>query len=472
MNDADLGYLSIGRAGELFRSGELSPVDLAGALLARGEAVQPRLSPYITRTPEIALAQARAAEALFVRGRAGTDDPALASPLLGIPVAYKDLVMTKGVRTTAGSALHEQFVSPIDATVVSRWRAAGTVMLGKLNTHEFASGLQEPGHPFPAARNPWNPAHVPGGSSSGSGTALATGLVLGAIGTDTGGSIRNPASFCAVSGLKPTYGRVSRHGVFPLSWSLDTVGPMARSVHDVALLLNPIAGHDSADPASAVAPVEDYTATLAAGVRGLRIGIPDNFFFAGAAAEVRAAVLAAATVLRDAGAELRDVHVAGAELSHSLTAIMMPEAYAYHRADLARHPHKYGRILRHRLLMGGLFSGDEYVQAQRARQIMQRSFAHVMDARNGVDLLLTPSNSQPAPTYEDGLATSMRRGGSITTAFNMTGQPSLVVPCGFSTAGLPIGLMLSGRPFEEATVLRAGHTYQQATAWHQRRPLL
>ena len=467
MQPTDLAYLSVREAGALFRSRELSPVELTRALIERTERFQEALAPYVTFMPEQSLSEACAAEAAFLEG----GDRA-SSPLLGIPVAYKDIVMTRGVRTTAGSALHETFVPEIDATVVKRWRAAGAVTMGKLITHEFALGLQPPEHAFRWARNPWNTGHIPGGSSSGSGTALAAGLVLGAIGTDTGGSIRNPASFCAISGLKPTYGRVSRHGVFTLSWTLDHVGPMARSVEDLALLLNPLAGHDPADPASAHAPVEDYTAGLARGVRGLRMGIPTNYFFDGAAEEVRAAVYGAADVFRDQGADLRELEVPRAELSPIVGVIMLSEAYAYHATDLRESPQRYGRQLRNRILMGALYSASEYIQAQRARQILRESIAAVMDRESGVDLLLTPANPEPAPTYEAGLAASMRRTRSYTSPFNLTGQPSLVVPCGLSGAGLPIGLMLSGRPFEESRTLSAGHAYQQSTDWHRRRPPL
>jgi aspartyl-tRNA(Asn)/glutamyl-tRNA(Gln) amidotransferase subunit A len=464
----DLAYLSIARVSALFRSGQLSPLELTRALIERTDRLQQSLAVYATFTPEIALAQAKAAQEAFRR----KDEALIASPLLGIPIAYKDIVMTRGVRTSGGSALHEQFVPEIDATVVRRWGAAGAVMMGKLITHEFALSLQSSDHAFRPARNPWNTAHIPGGSSSGSGAALAAGLVLGAIGTDSGGSIRNPASFCAVSGLKPTYGRVSRHGVFALSWSLDHVGPMARSVEDTALLLNALAGHDPADPASANVPVEDFTASLRRGVRGLRIGIPTNFFFDGVAGEVREAVYAAAERLSAEGADVREMEAPDAELSPSIDAIMLSEAYAYHAADLAASPEKYGTAVRNRILMGALYSANDYLQAQRARRLMQQSFAAVMRPAGGFDLLLSPSNPQPAPTYEDGLAANMRRSRSYTRAFNMTGQPSLVVPCGFSGAGLPIGLMLSGRPFEDALVLRAGHRYQQITDWHLRRPAL
>jgi Amidase len=262
----DLTYLSIAEAGALFRRRELSPVELVNALLERSEQLQETLVPYVTLTPDLARQQARAAESAFLQGES-------ASPLLGIPIAYKDIVMTKGIRTTCGSALHAAWQPTIDAAVVEKWRAAGAVMMGKLSTHEFAFGLQPPGHLLKPARNPWNPEHVPGGSSSGSGAALAAGLVLGAIGTDTGGSIRNPAAYCGITGLKPTYGRVSRYGIVTLSWSLDHAGPMARTAADVAVLLTALAGYDPRDPASAKVPAEDYTASLEQSVAGLRLAL-------------------------------------------------------------------------------------------------------------------------------------------------------------------------------------------------------
>lgn len=468
MQAVDLAYLSITEAGKLFRSKELSPVELTQALIERTDRVESALVPYVTRTSERALEQARSAEGAFRRG----DERATASPLLGIPVAYKDIVMTKGVRTTAGSALHEHLLPEVDAAAVSRWQAAGTVMMGKLSTHEFALGLQPPEHMLRPARNPWDPKRIPGGSSSGSGAALAAGLVLGAIGTDTGGSIRQPASFCGISGLKPTYGRVSRCGVFTLAWSLDHIGPMARSAEDLALLLQPLAGYDPDDPASADMPVDHYSETLSQGVRGLRIGIPSNYFFDGALDEVRSAVYAAADVLRDAGAEVREIAVPNADLFPAYGVIMNTEAYAYHAADLAELPEKYGKPLRNRLTSGGLYTSPEYVQAQRVRSIVRRSVAEVMRPGEGVDLLLNPASPEPAPEYEAALSGALARSALYSCAFNMTGMPSLVIPCAFSTAGTPIGLMLSGRPWEESVVLRAGHAYQQATDWHLRRPPL
>jgi aspartyl-tRNA(Asn)/glutamyl-tRNA(Gln) amidotransferase subunit A len=462
MQDSELAYLSITEAGALFRRHELSPVELANSLIERTRAIEETIVPYVTLTPEIALHQARAAEVEFLKGEA-------TSPLLGIPIAFKDIVMTKGVRTTCGSAVHEDWIPEIDAAVVERWRASGGVMMGKLSTHEFALGLQPPGHMLKPARNPWNPAHVPGGSSSGSGAALAAGLVFGAIGTDTGGSIRNPASYCGISGIKPTYGRVSRYGIVTLAWTLDHAGPMARSVEDLAILLNSLAGYDARDRAAANLPVSDYSASLNQGVSGLRIAVPTNYFLDEISDEQRAALDAAIEVFRGLGAKVDEVVIPNGELAGCTRAVMLPEAYAYHARDLAEVPEKYPEQLRNQFLAGALFLGSEYVQAQRAREILKDAYQQTLSTH---DLFLTASQTGDAPSYEEMIALNYRRGPSYTGAFNLTGLPSLSIPCGFSGRGLPLSIMLSGRPFDEATVLRVGHAYQGATDWHTRHPNL
>ncbi len=457
----DLSYLTAAEVGKLFRSRELSPVDLTRAHLERIDALQPRLKAFVTVTADIALHEARVAEAALLRG----DD----RPLLGVPVAYKDLYMTAGVRTTAGSLVHEHWTPEITATTVDKLHDAGMVMLGKLTTHEFASGMTPLDHPLPPARNPWNTDRVPGGSSSGSGAALAAGLTVGALGTDTGGSIRNPGTYCGIAALKPTYGRCSRHGVFTLSWSLDHTGPMARTCDDLALMLNAMAGHDAKDPASARVPTEDFTATLGAGISGLKIGVLRSWYEPDTATAVTAAVDTAYRVLKDLGAIVTDVEIPNVSLAASISAIMMPEAYAYHAADLAETPEKYAPQLRARLASGGLYLADEYVSAQRARQILKQDVAELL---KDVDLLVTPTAAKTAPGFDTAYAEAMRRGPSYTGLFNMTGLPALSVPCGFDETGMPIGLQIAGRPFAEATVLRAGHAYEQAAGWHARHPEL
>jgi aspartyl-tRNA(Asn)/glutamyl-tRNA(Gln) amidotransferase subunit A len=460
----DLSYITLTEAAGAFRTRELSPVELTRHLLDRSERLQATLCAFVTLTPEIALAQARAAEAAFLRGEHR-------SPVAGIPMGYKDIYFTQGVRTTAGSRLHEEFVPDFSATTVAKLEAAGAVMLGKLTTWEFAGGGADITQSyFPSARNPWDVTRSPYGSSSGSGTALAAGLVVGALGTDTGGSIRFPAAACGVAGLKPTYGRCSRWGVFPAAWSLDHTGPMARTVADCALLLNELAGYDPHDPASAREPVQDYTLGLNGGVRGLRLGLPAPEYFEGCDAEVVAALAAAADVLRDQGAVIVDVQMPPAELQRAAQLLSPSESHAYHQPDLLATPGNYGPNLGARFRAGGGYFASDYIQAQRVRSLLKEQLRAVL---LGCDAILTPTQGAPAATMEDAAAMAQRRFGlSYTSLFNQTGLPSLSIPSGFSSSGLPLSLLISGRPFDEATVLRIGHAYEQATDWHQRHPAL
>ena len=458
--DDDLAYAGVRELGRRFRARTLSPVELTTVLLRRVERLDPTLHAFVTVTADRAMTDAKAAESAIARG----DD----RPLLGIPVAYKDLYATRGIRTTAGSALLADWVPDSDATCVARLQEAGCVMLGKLITHEFAWGIQMPGHRFPPARNPWNLDRIPGGSSSGSGAALAAGLCVGALGSDTGGSIRGPASFSGVVGLKPTYGRCSRAGVITLSWTLDHTGPMARTVEDCAWQLQTLAGHDSLDPASSRAPVSDYLTPLGCAIRGLAIGVPSrDFFLEGADPEVATAFEASLGTLRGLGADLRDVEIPHIWDAPSFMVIMAAEAFAYHERDLRECPEMYGDLLRERLLHGGLYTGAEYVQAMRLRERLRRE---MLDVLRTVDLLATPTSSKPASTFDTAYDTSVGFPRSNMPPFNLGGLPALALPCGFTSDGLPISLQLAGRPFDEATVLRAGHAYEQATEWHTRRP--
>jgi len=454
-----IAYATIRELGARYRKRELSPVEVARALLARIEKLDPALHAFVTLTPDRALADARAAEDALRRG----DE----RPLLGIPVGHKDIYLTKGIRTTGGSALFADWVPDSDSTVGRRWQDAGTVLLGKLITHEFAFGLQFPGHRFQPARNPWNLEHIPGGSSSGSGAALAAGLLHGATGSDTGGSIRGPAAFCGITGLKPTYGRVSRAGVMTLSWTLDHTGPMARTVEDCTYLLQAIAGHDAADPASSTRPVDDYVGALDGNVRGLRIGVPRNYFFEDADTDNVRAFEDALGTLRKLGADVRDLQIPAFNLSRSFMLIMLSEAFAYHEQDLRLHLELYGEMLRERLLTGALVTGPEYVQAQRVRMQICADVAEVMKT---VDVLATPTTPKTAPTFKTMYDPELAFPRTNMPPFNLTGQPTLALPCGLSASGLPLSLQLSGRAFEEATVLRLGHAYQRATDWHTRRP--
>jgi aspartyl-tRNA(Asn)/glutamyl-tRNA(Gln) amidotransferase subunit A len=458
MSDA-LHYTTIRELGTRYRKRELSPVEVTGALLARIEKLDPALHAFVTLTPDRALADARAAEeALRKRD---------SRPLLGIPIGHKDIYLTRGIRTTGGSALFADWVPEEESTVVTRWAEAGTVMLGKLITHEFAFGLQFPGHKFPPARNPWNPEHIPGGSSSGSGAALAAGLVYGATGSDTGGSIRGPAAFCGITGLKPTYGRCSRAGVMTLSWTLDHTGPMARTVEDCAYLLQGMAGHDARDPASSTHPVDDYVGALEGDVRGLRIGVPRNYFFEDADADLVQEFERALDDLRKLGAEVRDITIPSFNASRSFFLILVTEAFAYHEQDLRTRPELYGDVLRERIMSGALVTAAEYVQAQRIRMQICADVAEVMKT---VDVLAAPTSPKPATPFKIAYDPELAFPRSNMPPFNLTGQPTLAVPCGFAKSGLPVSMQLAGRAFEETTVLRLGHAYQRATDWHTRRP--
>ena len=449
---------------------EVSPVEVVQAHLDRIAALDGRFRSYLTVMAEPALAAARAAEADLVRGRT-------AKPLAGVPIGLKDLYCTRGVKTTGGSRVLADFVPDEDATVVSRLVEAGAIVLGKLNMHEFAYGPEGLNPHYGTPWNPWDAAthRMCGGSSSGSGAAVAAGLCPGALGSDTGGSIRIPASLCGLSGLKPTYGRVSRAGVLPLSWSLDHVGPMCRTAADCALMLGAMAGHDPRDPTTSRAPVPDYRAALTGEVKGLRVGLLGAFFLESASPEVRAAVEAAARTLEAmgasvVGAKLDTVHLAaGAAL-----AVVAPEAYAYHEAWLKTRRADYGADVSLRLLAGAFVPAADYLKGQRIRRL---AVADVDRALAAADVLLAPATPIAAPTLGEReveiggqrhpVRTSLIR---FTRPFNLSGHPAASVPCGFTSAGLPIGLQIIGRALDEATVLRVADAYQRATDWHRRRP--
>ncbi|MBI4497278.1 MAG: Asp-tRNA(Asn)/Glu-tRNA(Gln) amidotransferase subunit GatA [Chloroflexi bacterium] len=460
---ADLGYLSIAEAAARFRNRTLSPVEVVEALLDRIDALDGRLHAYLAVMAESAMAEARQSEQELL---AGQDR----GPLHGIPIALKDLYATAGTLTTAGSPVLADWVPEEDATVVTLLRQAGAVNLGKLTMHEFAFGPPALDDPYPPARNPWNLDHVPGGSSSGSGAALAAGLCLGSLGSDTGGSIRGPASFCGITGLKPTYGRVSRAGVVPLAWSLDHVGPMTRSAEDCALMLQAIAGYDPKDPASSPAPVPDYRATLGQGLAGVRLGVCRPYFLDHEALDpdVRQGVEQAIAELRGAGASVVEVGLPHAEQARiANTVIMLAEAYAYHEQTLQTRGHLFGKRLRLRLLEGGLLRASDYLQAQRTRSLFQEELGAAL---RQVDVLITPTSVRPASSWATFDPAATARDPSYTAPFNLTGVPVLSVPCGFSAAGLPLGMQIVGRSLDEATVLRVGHAYQQLTDWHTRQP--
>jgi aspartyl-tRNA(Asn)/glutamyl-tRNA(Gln) amidotransferase subunit A len=443
----------------------LSPVELTRALLDRSAALNPTLHAFIRLTPELAMAQARAAEARQMAG-------ARLGPLDGIPIAHKDIFCTAGVPSTGHSRTMEDHVPAEDAAAVAAWAEAGAVMLGKTATHEFAWGGPSSDLPWPPARNPWDVSRFTGGSSSGSGAAVAAGMVLGATGSDTGGSIRNPAHFCGLAGMKPTFGLASRRGVMPLAWSLDTVGPLAWTVEDVALLTQPLLGPDAADPGSALRPAPDLLGGLDRGVKGLRIGLVRHFHEDEVPASpfVRAGIDHLVAVLAAEGACIQDVTLPPLLDFHDCGwVILMAEAAAVHEAALQTRFRDYGEILRERLALAHLVSARDYVQAQRRRRALCAAVARVME---GVDLLVTTGQAAEAPPIEAvGTWASIASPG-LTIPFNVTGQPVLSVCTGFGAGGLPTGAQIVARPFEDALALRAGFAFERATGHRARRPAL
>ncbi|MCB4824078.1 amidase [Roseicella aerolata] len=456
--------LPLAEAAALIAARRLSPVELLQDCLSRIAVLDPRLNAVIRLAAEEAMADARAAETEISAGGPR-------GPLHGIPVGLKDIIDLAGHPTTCHSKLQIDRMATADAAVVARLREAGAVFPAKLATHEFAIGGPAFDLPFPPARNPWNTAHHPGGSSSGSGSAVAAGMLPAALGTDTGGSVRHPASHCGLVGLKPTYGLVSRRGVFPLSFTLDHVGPMTRTVRDNALLLNAMAGHDPGDPGSAARPAEDYTRDLHRGARGLRIGYVRHFHERDmpATPEVAAALDAAAALLAVEGATLLDVTLPPlGEFAAVNRAIMLPEAASVHEAWLRERPGDYAAVTRRRLLPGMFITGADYVQAQRRRRQL---VAAVEAAFAEVDLLLCASSMDPASLIDDEPEVERTYPRQARTPFNVTGHPAISVMCGLSrAAGLPLGMQLVGPSFSEALIFRAAAAYERAAPWREMMP--
>jgi aspartyl-tRNA(Asn)/glutamyl-tRNA(Gln) amidotransferase subunit A len=469
---ADLAYASATELARLIAGKHVSPVEVVRAHLERITSLDGSLKSFITVTADAALAAAREAEAAVTAGRP-------LGPLHGVPLGLKDLYDTAGVLTTGGSRILAERVPSADATVVRRLREAGMIVLGKLNMVEFAYGPEGRNPHYGHARNPWDAAkhRMAGGSSSGSGVAVAAGLVPVALGSDTGGSIRIPCSLCGLTGIKPTYGRASRAGVLPLSWSMDHVGPMTRNAADSALALGAMAGYDAADPTTSVLPVPDYMAALTGDVRGLRVGLLRSFFLDGAAPDVRSAVETAARALEKAGAIVDEValpsvrHVAAGAL-----AVVATEAMAYHAAWLRTRKGDYDPDVSTRLMAGAFVTGVQYVRGQQARALVRREVDDVLARR---DVLLAPATPITAPGIDE-RQTTLGDGPSevrsalirLTRPFNFSGHPACSLPCGFSSDGLPIGMQIVGRPFDEATILRVADAYQRLTDWHARRPVL
>jgi aspartyl-tRNA(Asn)/glutamyl-tRNA(Gln) amidotransferase subunit A len=446
-----------------FAAKTLSPVELLTALLARTRALDPKLNAFIRLDADAAMQAARMAEAEIAVGRSR-------GPLHGIPVGIKDIIDVAGLPTTCHSRILLDNVAQADAAVIQKLRQAGAIILGKLSTHEFAIGGPSFDLPFPPARNPWNPDHHPGGSSSGSGAGVCAGLFPLALGTDTGGSVRNPASACGIAGLKPTYGLVSRRGVFPLSFTLDHVGPLARTVADTALLLDGIAGHDPADPGSTPSQARQFGRLLDRGVRGLRIGFIRHFHEHDVPAhpEVAAALEDAARVLQAEGAEVRSVTLPTlTEFAGINRVILCSEAWSIHAPWLRERPGDYGQLARRRLLPGAFMTAGDYVGAQRRRG---QVIAAVEDCLRDVDVLLCASSMDPASRLDDAEETARTYSRQARTPFNVTGHPAVAMMAGLARNGLPLSVQFAGRYFDDATVLRVAAAYERATAWHKNKP--
>jgi aspartyl-tRNA(Asn)/glutamyl-tRNA(Gln) amidotransferase subunit A len=466
MTDSDPCFLSVAEAASLIAAKRISPVELTRAYLARIERLNGTLHAYVRVLHDEALAAARAAEAEILAGR-------YRGPLHGIPIGLKDIYDTAGIPTEGGSKSCLGRVPAKDATTTRLLREAGAVLLGKLTTWEFAIGGTAFDTPFPPARNPWNIGHDPAGSSSGSGAAVASGLCAMAMGSDTGGSIRWPAAWCGLAGLKPTYGRVSRAGIMPLSFSLDHAGPLTWTVEDAAIVLQAIAGHDASDPASARCPVADYRAALAGGnLRGLRLGVARAMFERDCVGseEMLSAFDESVGVLRELGASIAEIELPPLAL-YNATAYLIArsEGFAIHEKALRERPQDYGALARDRLTIGAYVRASDMVQAMRRRQMLVEATTAAM---GGVDAILLPTAPDPAPRLGDLAPYFGNQRPTYMRPFNLTGQPALSVCNGFDNAGLPLSLQIVGRCFDEAMVLRIGHAYERTTPWRGRRPQL
>ena len=459
----DLPALSLVDAADLLRGRKVSPLELTNACLTRIERLNPVLNAFITVTADQALADARAAETDIARGRRR-------GPLHGIPIALKDLFDTAGVKTTAASAVFADRVPSQDAEVVRRLKQAGAILVGKLNMHEFAYGDTSAQTYFGPVRNPWDRQRISGGSSGGSGAAVAARLCYGALGSDTGGSIRQPSAYCGIVGLKPTYGLVSTTGVVPLSWSLDHVGPMTRTVADTAVLLQAIAGYDPRDTNSLNAVPPHYAKALGQKVSELRLGVPRAVFYESLDPEIERAVNDALQVLRRLTASVRDVELP----PYQTLPVVGAEAYAFHTPYFTKTPELYRPATRQRIEGGSRITASAYIEGKRDLDRLRRAVADVFST---VDLLVTPTTPILAQTVEDavnsptvpppgGVALSLRN----TQPFDIYGLPTISIPCGFSRTGLPIGLQISGPHLGEPRVLALAHAYEQATEWHRRSP--
>jgi aspartyl-tRNA(Asn)/glutamyl-tRNA(Gln) amidotransferase subunit A len=458
-------FLTIAEAARLIQRRELSPLELVESRLERIARLDGTLNSFIHVMAEKARADAGAAAAEIAAGH-------YRGLLHGIPIGLKDLYETAGIATTGHSKVMQGHIPRADAFSVTRLRDAGAIVLGKLATHEFALGGPSFDLPWPPARNPWDTSRMPGGSSSGTGAAVAAGLVLGGTGSDTGGSIRNPAAYCGLTGIKPTYGLVSRMGILPLAFSLDHAGPLAWTTEDCAILLQAMVGHDPSDPASANYSPPDYRAALQGSVKGLRVGLIRHFYERDNVANTatQQAIGEAAKVIENLGCNVREVTLSPlADWAACGSAILNAEAYAIHEANLRTRFTDYGEIFRDRMVLAGLITGADYVQALRLR----RELVDELDrAMIDLDLVMTAVVPSEAPRIDAGSKFATLDRPSLTMPFNVTGSPAISVCCGFGDSGLPLSLQIAGRRFADGTVLRLGHAYEQATPWRDRRPSL
>ena len=463
----DLCFLPIAQLADQIKKKAVSPVEVTQAYLARIPEVDPALNSYLTVTAEQAMHDARQAESEIQANR-------YRGPLHGIPLAYKDCIATKGIRTTCASKVLSDHIPHDDAAVIERLQSAGTVLLGKLNMNEFATNV--PSQYFGRVNNPWDVNRTPGGSSSGSGAAVAARLCAGSLGTDTGGSIRIPAAFCGIVGLKATHERISLFGITPVAWVLDHVGPMTQTVKDAALLLQVLAGYDARDLIASNMPIDDYTARLTGEIKGLRIGVPKTFFPEYTNPEVQTAFVAAVQSLERLGASVEEVQLPDLENVWSRLAqpIINVEANVWHEQHLQGRAEDYGFGVRKFLEEGKATLATDYVKAIQGRARLRRRIQAVF---SHCDVLLTPGQPIPPPLHT---ARSVTVAGkefspmaalvSASCLFNLTGHPALTVPCGFAATGLPLALQIVGKAFDEATVLQVGHAYERHTRWHEQRP--
>jgi aspartyl-tRNA(Asn)/glutamyl-tRNA(Gln) amidotransferase subunit A len=458
MTDTELNALTVAHATQLIARKKISPRELIEAVMSRIERLNPDVRAFITvMKPEI------------------PDDHK--PPLFGVPISVKDLYDTEGIRTTAGSKVYADRTPSEDATAIAKLKLGGAVIVGKANLHEFAYGVTTINPHYGTARNPWNRSRICGGSSGGSASAVALGLGLASLGTDTGGSIRIPAALCGIVGLKPTYGRVSLRGVIPLSWSLDHAGPMTRTVEDAAILMEIIAGYDSLDPYCRDRSVPRYTEALTGDIKGTRVGIPDHYFYEEVSSSVDSAIHAALHRLEKLGAEIIHVDMPQTATHRAVwSQIASPEAYSYHEVHLQRHAALYGSDVRGRLEAGSVLLSIDYVRAQRVRTLMKDACKKLFEK---VDVIVTPTTPIAAPRIEDVLApwgssdeTAAASLTRFTRYFNIVGLPAISVPCGFTDEGLPIGMQIAGKAFDESMVLRVAHAYEQDARWFERRPEL